>query len=967
MAITNRISLQGGEEVKRQLQDLGTTGENAARQIERATADATTKTTGFGSAIGNVIGNITGAGHAATEAAEGHNVLATSFRTLTGAAGESGHAFTSIISALGSVASGIGPVNIALGAIVAGFATLAIKGAEAAAQVQEGAYRVGTSAEQYQGLSFAFRQSGSSAEAFEKAMGKVLEAAGDAGEGAAKIEEANNKIQESNKSLGDSGEDLAEFIRKQNNSIYEETRTSRLNLSEEVRRINIGLQKELKNINDSADDGADGHERRLSAENKANEQIYEARRSSHLRLQEAERKAGLELEEFKYQQYRKSEQALRKYHEVLEAETDRAARGINEKSKKIANLGVLLTEGGKLRDTSEILKDIATKLSEIENPAERAAKAVEIFGRRIGVGLVEALGEGRKGLDEFINRAKDLNIIFSEEQLKIGKHLSDTIDLLLTVISRFFDNIGLAIAPGLDKIFTALAETFSKMIKPVTEAFKSLMDFLGPTIDDIVLLIKGEFDGIQTYWVKFTGYLLEVFGKTIGYIIKIIVEGVKSIYNGIKALLDQVNALTGSHFTPGDVVALAVAFEVLAKAIGIARVALLAFRTAGGPILKLLELIAFAIVILGPLIVENWPEIEKKLGEWQRAWKKFAQDNEETVKGIIRNIKYPFELVFDFVSNGITNIGDNLSKMGQGFSDTWSRVTGFVSDAISNIQNLISQAISNINDNLSRIGQGFADAWNNITSVASDVFNTIIQGFVSIGQFASNVATTIGQAFSSAWQWIVDAFNTVTQGIIDAFNSVVQFFSDTLSSITQGFADAWQFVVDGFNSLVEKISRGVQSILNFLNSVMDKARAVGNAIASAFGGGGGDTPAVAAAGGGLIHGPNGVDRVPARLTAGEYVMRVSAVRKYGVGWMEAVNRGMAPVGFNAGGLVPSRPHVNFAEGGLVAGGGGKVSVDLGINGQRFAMSSDRAQATKLVRFARGEKLRQAGLKPSWVD
>ena len=50
-----------------------------------------------------------------------------------------------------------------------------------------------------------------------------------------------------------------------------------------------------------------------------------------------------------------------------------------------------------------------------------------------------------------------------------------------------------------------------------------------------------------------------------------------------------------------------------------------------------------------------------------------------------------------------------------------------------------------------------------------------------------------------------------------------------------------------------------------------------------------DEPEKKLATGGFVSGPSGTDRVPAKLTAGEFVMSTGAVEKFGVGTMEAIN------------------------------------------------------------------------------
>lgn len=43
--------------------------------------------------------------------------------------------------------------------------------------------------------------------------------------------------------------------------------------------------------------------------------------------------------------------------------------------------------------------------------------------------------------------------------------------------------------------------------------------------------------------------------------------------------------------------------------------------------------------------------------------------------------------------------------------------------------------------------------------------------------------------------------------------------------------------------------------------------------------------------GGFVHGPGGVDRVPAWLTAGEFVLNANAVQHWGVGFLQELNQG----------------------------------------------------------------------------
>jgi hypothetical protein len=105
-----------------------------------------------------------------------------------------------------------------------------------------------------------------------------------------------------------------------------------------------------------------------------------------------------------------------------------------------------------------------------------------------------------------------------------------------------------------------------------------------------------------------------------------------------------------------------------------------------------------------------------------------------------------------------------------------------------------------------------------------------------------------------------------------------------------------------------------------------------NAVKGGSGGGGGASSVVSAvlnvADGGLIQGPGGpkADAIPARLSAGEYVVQAEAVSAFGVHNLEAINRGLK-VPSLAGLALPK-----FSEGGLVGAGAGAgdSNITLGI-------------------------------------
>jgi len=139
-------------------------------------------------------------------------------------------------------------------------------------------------------------------------------------------------------------------------------------------------------------------------------------------------------------------------------------------------------------------------------------------------------------------------------------------------------------------------------------------------------------------------------------------------------------------------------------------------------------------------------------------------------------------------------------------------------------------------------------------------------------------------------------------------------------TLQQGFAD---FLIDPLNnSFDDLLQKWLQTIQRM--DAEGLAQELFGGLAGGGGGGGGGGLLGGLFGGlfaegGMVHGPgtSTSDSIPARLSDGEYVVRSAAVRQYGAGMLEAINRGLFP---RRGFSVPeiTAPRVpRFATGGIV--------------------------------------------------
>jgi hypothetical protein len=254
-----------------------------------------------------------------------------------------------------------------------------------------------------------------------------------------------------------------------------------------------------------------------------------------------------------------------------------------------------------------------------------------------------------------------------------------------------------------------------------------------------------------------------------------------------------------------------------------------------------------------------------------------------------------------------------------------------------------------------------------------------------------------GVLMTAIWEKIYRDYGTQIDAVIlktqeaipllqGAWQGYIQFQLDTHKFLFDAITEGWTAVASVFkaawDSVVSIFSSSITSMLGWLQGLIDKAYAAAAAIGSIFGGGGGGTPAATApippgnAQGGYIRGAGTAtsDSILARLSDGEYVVRAAAVKHFGVGVFEALNRLHSPK-FAMGGLADAMntsliPRSRrYRSGGLVAAGsGGGAPVYLQIHGGKAIgpMISDKAVLGALHREAKRAKVFSAGRAPSSV-
>ena len=122
------------------------------------------------------------------------------------------------------------------------------------------------------------------------------------------------------------------------------------------------------------------------------------------------------------------------------------------------------------------LKDIADAISKIPAPADRAAIAVELFGKR-GRELVNMLDEGRDGIDKFVAEGERVGAVLGDQQAKQLSEGEKALKELQAAWAGLWNELAEFVLPILKEVAHAMTEIIAfgnKMAGVVRDAISTV-------------------------------------------------------------------------------------------------------------------------------------------------------------------------------------------------------------------------------------------------------------------------------------------------------------------------------------------------------------------------------------------------------------------------------------------------------------------------------------------------------------
>lgn len=198
-----------------------------------------------------------------------------------------------------------------------------------------------------------------------------------------------------------------------------------------------------------------------------------------------------------------------------------AAAGNDAAAQMFGRLGVSVRDAnGQIRDSNQVLLDLADKVAAMQSPAEKTAAVMDLFGKTAGPELLQLLNQGKDGITALTAEAQQMGAVISTETAEQAGQFNDALDRAKIASNGLFLTIGKEVLPVLNS-FSGKAQNaatssgvLEKSATALGVAFKTIYtggavlgnvlgvigDQLGKVGAMAAAVASGDFDQLSAIW-----------------------------------------------------------------------------------------------------------------------------------------------------------------------------------------------------------------------------------------------------------------------------------------------------------------------------------------------------------------------------------------------------------------------------------------------------------------------------------
>ena len=474
-----------------------------------------------------------------------------------------------------------------------------------------------------------------------------------------------------------------------------------------------------------------------------------------------------------------------------------ALNGSSEASDKFATLGVSITDvHGRLRSTEDVFWDAIDALGKIENPAERDAAAIALFGESAQK-LNPLIAAGREGFEALNAEAERLGTVFSDDEIATMGGFDDAMQRNSQAVSGLKNAIGLALIPAFQPLVNRATEAMGRVNHAIRDGLTP--DEMGELTD----FLLDEMDGAIEYIISIIEDALPMLTTAVGKLVSSLGSKLPGMVNRLLPAVTQllqtlVNTLSANAAGIGQA-----AGQLVAQ--------LATFLVSNLPALAsaAVQLVSGLFSGLLAAIEPCWEAVKDGVGEamgkvWTGITSAFG-----TLGGILKDLL-----------TGKIDLGDALetakSTVEEKFKEIWASITnvfGTLGGILENVLNLPEGTITDpLNTAIDAVKDYFVQVWDAITGAfgtLGGILKDLLTGKISLGDALETAKSTVKEKFKQVWDAICSAFGTFTNilgnifGVTDLGTKVSNMWKAIKGGVTKAFSNAWNDILGSFGNLAD--------------------------------------------------------------------------------------------------------------------------------------------------------------------
>lgn len=278
------------------------------------------------------------------------------------------------------------------------------------------------------------------------------------------------------------------------------------------------------------------------------------------RVDKLSQKIGLSREGFQEWDFITSQsgmniEQLQMGFKTLVNQVDGVTQGNKKSIENFEKLGISIKDaGGKIKSQEQIFEEAVTAFQGMEEGAEKAKLANDLFGRS-GSELMPLLNGAAGSVEELKKQAHDMGMVMGDQAVTDAAALTDMLDVLQRTVGGLMNKLGAALMPVLmsvlqiitdnmpliqgmfETLAPVLADVFEKLLPPLVELASALLPVIIDLFAEILPFLSEVMETIMPVIIDLLNMLLPPIIEIVKALLPVLISLIKPLLPLLQPIL----------------------------------------------------------------------------------------------------------------------------------------------------------------------------------------------------------------------------------------------------------------------------------------------------------------------------------------------------------------------------------------------------------------------------------------------